>query len=347
MRKLRGAVLGCGLIAEFHLRGWQRLPEVEIVAVADPDPVAVADRRARFAPAARGYAGLAELLAAEPDLDFVDVLTPPALHAGHCRAGRAAGLHVICQKPLCEDLAEARALVADFADGGPLLCVHENHAYRPWFRKLAQRQAEGFFGTVRQFHLRQHDVAAPPQHLNREAARGVLLQYGVHFVDLVRHVLGSPRTVAAQLRRIHPAVRGESAARVTFSYPEASATLDVAWTNGGPAEGEVTLRGDRGAADYEGTMIRGGASRFRLRRGTEVVVDEARNATDDYVAAFGAFEQAFADALLRGAPAPQPAAENLQTLAMTFAAYAAAERGAPVDFAEFAERTALTGGQRT
>jgi predicted dehydrogenase len=38
MKRLRGAVYGCGMISEFHLRGWARIPEVEIVALGKKDP---------------------------------------------------------------------------------------------------------------------------------------------------------------------------------------------------------------------------------------------------------------------------------------------------------------------
>ena len=48
--KLRGAIVGCGMISEFHLRGWQRIPEVEIVALVDPARERADERRAQFAP---------------------------------------------------------------------------------------------------------------------------------------------------------------------------------------------------------------------------------------------------------------------------------------------------------
>ena len=51
--KLRGAIVGCGMISEFHLRGWQRIPEVEIVALVDPARSRAEERRAQFAPLAR------------------------------------------------------------------------------------------------------------------------------------------------------------------------------------------------------------------------------------------------------------------------------------------------------
>ena len=61
--KLRGAVVGCGMISEFHLRGWQRIPEVEIVALVDPERSRSEERRARFAPLAHVHETLDSLFA--------------------------------------------------------------------------------------------------------------------------------------------------------------------------------------------------------------------------------------------------------------------------------------------
>src|SRR5688500_6215924 len=130
--KLRGAIVGCGMISEFHLRGWQRIPEVEIVALVDSVRDRADERRAQFAPHARLYDTLDSLFGNEdPDqggaaLDFVDILTPPWLHREHCLRAAQAGVHIICQKPLCDRLEDARALVIELRDYERLFLVHEN-----------------------------------------------------------------------------------------------------------------------------------------------------------------------------------------------------------------------------
>ena len=53
--KLRGALFGCGMISEFHLRGWNRIPEVEIVALGNRTIERAEARRSQFAPQARVY----------------------------------------------------------------------------------------------------------------------------------------------------------------------------------------------------------------------------------------------------------------------------------------------------
>ena len=334
--KVRGAIVGCGMIAEFHLRGWRRIPEVEIVALVDPVRDRAEERRAQFAPHARLYDTLDGLFANEAPgqggaaVDFVDILTPPWLHREQCLRAAQAGVHIICQKPLCDRLEDARSLVEELRNYHGLFLVHENHPYRPWFRDMLQRHRAGFFGRPRFLHLTQHDPREPPEAFKAEAERGVLLEYGVHLVDMVRALLGEPLRVSARLQRINPRVRGESLAHVVFDCPGAVAVIDISWKAHGLPQGNVLFVGDSGEAFFEGRMTRGDVSRFRVLAGTTVVLDEQRSPTEDYVDAFFLLQREFADSML-GGPAPvQHAVNNLRTLTATFAAYQAAEDGAPV-----------------
>jgi predicted dehydrogenase len=337
MSKLRGAIIGCGMISEFHLRGWARTPGVEIVALADPERSRAEQRRLQFAAKARLHEGLEALLEKET-VDFVDILSPPWLHREHCLLAAQAGVHIICQKPLCDRREEAVALVRALRDYPKLFIVHENHRYRPWFREIARLSQEGFFGRLHFLHLVQHDPAEPPEKNNLEAERGVLLQYGVHLVDMMRLLLGEPKRVQARLHHLNPRVRGESLAHVVFDYPQATATLDVSWKAVGVQQGGALLVGESGEAFYEGRMTRSESARFRLSQGSSIVRDEQRSPYADYVESFCSFEREFVESVLSNRPGPQPAIENLKTLEATFAAYEAARRGEPVVLAEFATK---------
>jgi D-apiose dehydrogenase len=334
MAKLRGGVFGCGMISEFHLRGWQRIPEVEIVALGNRTIVRAEARRDQYFPDAQVYSDLGRMLQ-ESRLDFVDILTVPWLHREHCLLAKAANVHIICQKPLCDSLDDARALVTAMDGYGKLFAVHENHPYRPWFQKVASLLREGRLGTPRLLRLTQYDATEPPEVYKRETPRGVLLEYGTHLVDMVRTLLGTPARVYARLHRYHPRVRGENLAVVVYEYPETTAIIDIGWKSGGLGHGTFVLEGDRGGVLYEGPMARGASARFRVTHGETVVVDETRSPYDDYVESFYLFERECADAMLNERPVLQTAARNFQTLAATFAAYAAARNGRILDVAPF------------
>jgi D-apiose dehydrogenase len=326
MDKLRGAIFGCGMISEFHLRGWQRIPEVEIVALGNRTRDRAEERRAQFAPQARVYGDLGAMLDAER-LDFIDILTPPALHRGHCLQAKQAGLHVICQKPLCDLLSEARELVEEMRGHPRLFAVHENHRYRPWFQRILQLHAERFFGQVQFARLEHINSTAPAEAYKLKSGAGVLLEYGTHLVDMMIALLGEPQRVYARTHHLNPEVAGESLVHAVYEYEQTTAVIDVGWKRAGLLQGCALAQGDEGEAYYEGTMTRGETARFRLVRRGEIVVDEARSPYDDYVESFYLFQRECAEAMLKGGSVTQTGAANLKTLSSTFAAYEAAATG--------------------
>nr|MBP7143311.1 hypothetical protein [Opitutaceae bacterium] len=165
--------------------------------------------------------------------------------------------------------------------------------------------------------------------------RGVLLQYGVHLIDMAVALLGDPIRVHAHLDRINPRVRGESLAQVRLEYEGASAIVDVSWKCAGVQQGHALVMGEAGEAFYEGRMTRADSARFRICSGNDVVLDEIRSPVRDYVDSFRQFEREFVDSVLLDRPPPQPVAENLRSLRATFAAYEAARTGTPVTLASF------------
>lgn len=328
--KLRGAVYGCGMISEFHLRGWLRIPEVEIVALGDRALERAGERRARFVPSARVYAELETLLESE-HLDFIDILTPPALHRAHCLAAKAANLHLICQKPLCDTADDARRLVDEMRDYPKLFAVHENHRYRPWFTRLVEWRRQGFFGQAHLLRLEHHTNTTPGEAHKLAAHQGIMLEYGTHLVDMMRALLGEPRRVYARAHHLNPAVSGESLVHAVYEYPETTAIVEVAWKGSGLPQGRALLRGERGEALYEGSMTRDASARFRVLQENAVVTDEARSPYEDYVESFFLFERECADAMLNGSPITQTGEENLKTLLATFAAYDSIRSGSLVE----------------
>ncbi len=333
MNKLRGAIFGCGMISEFHLLGWQRIAEVEIVALGNRTIDRAEERRAQFAPQARVYGDLGALLEAER-LDFIDILTPPALHREHCLQAKQAGLHIICQKPLCDELDAARKLVEEMrehSETARLFAVHENHRYRPWFQRILQLQAESFFGHVQFVRLEHLNGTAPAEAYKLASGAGVLLEYGTHLVDMMIALLGEPRRVYARTHHVNPEVAGESLVHAVYEYERATAVIEAGWKRAGLLQASALVQGDEGEAYYEGTMTRGEAARFRLVRRGEIIVDEVRSPYDDYVESFYLFQRECGDAMINGGAVIQTGAANLKTLAGTFAAYEAATAGQVIE----------------
>lgn len=325
-RTLRGALFGCGMISEFHLRGWNRIPEVEIVALCNRTVERAEQRRQQFVPQARVYGDLRQMLEAE-QLDFIDILTTPGLHRDHCLIAKESGLHVVCQKPLCDKLDDARQLAAEMERSGRLFAVHENHRYRPWFQRIIKEMGAGSFGKVSMVKIEHLNATHPGVAYKNAAGKGVLLEYGSHLIDMMRCLLGDPRRVYSRMHHLNPGVAGESLVHVAYEYADATAVIDAGWKSAAITQSGLLVVGSEGEAYFEGTLTRGQEGRFRLTRGNELVLDATRSSYDDYAESFYLLEREFTDAMLGRGAIVQTAKEHMKTLSCTFAAYESAASG--------------------
>ncbi|MFT4567424.1 MAG: putative dehydrogenase [Saprospiraceae bacterium] len=97
--------IGAGYFARFHIDAWQRIPEVELVAICDHDQEK-AKQLAQTYNVPKVYTEVDELLVQE-NIDVIDIITPPDTHYDLCIQAANHGIHIICQKPLAPTLQEA------------------------------------------------------------------------------------------------------------------------------------------------------------------------------------------------------------------------------------------------
>ena len=179
--RLRVASIGAGYFAAMQIEAWARNERVELVGVADLDrakadaAVATLGNVATFDDAARMLARTAP--------DIIDIAAPPAAHAGLIRLAMETDARaIICQKPFCGNLADARTLTDEAAAAGKLLVVHENFRFQPWFRDMAAHISEGRIGDVFQtwFRLRPGDGQGPEAYLDRQPYFQTMERFLIH-----------------------------------------------------------------------------------------------------------------------------------------------------------------------
>ncbi|HVK22291.1 MAG TPA: Gfo/Idh/MocA family oxidoreductase [Actinokineospora sp.] len=142
-KTLRTAVVGAGFMGRVHAEAARRAG-VRVVAALGGSP-ASAERAAQALGAERGYPTL-EALLSDADVDVVHVCTPNARHAEVTEAALAAGLHVICEKPLATGVADATRLFE--AAQGRVATVPFVYRFHPMVRELRARLASGEAGVV-------------------------------------------------------------------------------------------------------------------------------------------------------------------------------------------------------
>jgi predicted dehydrogenase len=244
-RRLRVGVVGLGNMGRNHVRVWDEvIRDADLVAVADPDPVAV--ERATTGRRARGFDDPARMLA-EEQLDIVSVVAPTRLHRELALAALRAGAHVLVEKPIAATRDEALEMIAAAEDAGRLLSVGHIERFNPAIRELQRRLADGELGRIFQIHATR--LGPFPARI-RDV--GVVIDLAPHDLDVMRYLVGSEpiRIYAEAERRIHTEHEDLFVGTMKFANGVVG-LLDINWLT--PTKRRtLSVTGERGmyVADY-------------------------------------------------------------------------------------------------
>jgi predicted dehydrogenase len=150
---VRAAIVGLGRIYDLNVLAYRGNPDVEVVALVDPDEGRRVHRAGDW-PDARLFASVGELVASGLAVDAVEALLPIPLHCDEVVAMLGQGLHVNLQKPISNDLAEAGRMRDAAAASGCTLRVMENYLFYEPLQRLKQVIDSGELGEVSGYHLK-------------------------------------------------------------------------------------------------------------------------------------------------------------------------------------------------
>ena len=198
---LKLAFTGAGYISKVHARAAQKLPDVELAAVVNHRPESMAAFAAEFG-IPRQYADVGALLR-DGGVDALSVNTPNYLHAPQAIAALEAGVHVMVEKPMAMDAAEAQTMIAAGEKSGARLMVA--HCWRfdsevAWLRRQVEDGRLGRIVRTKGYsvHVRWGPAGWFTQ--KRYAGGGAMADMGIHALDTVRFLLGDPRPTSVYAR---------------------------------------------------------------------------------------------------------------------------------------------------
>ena len=262
--KIRLATVGTGYFSRFHYSAWSRIPEVDLVGICSLDPVSKAEVKSQYKVPNSGTNFAMMLDELKPDL--VDIITPPDTHTEFVMACVDRGIPVICQKPFTRSYQEAAELVDKIKANNGQVIIHENFRFQPWYIKLKSLLEQNVLGQLYQvtFSLRPGDGQGPQAYMERQPyfqqmERFLVHETAIHLIDVFRYLLGEMTSVFADLRRINPAIKGEDAGLLVFSFENgARGLLDGNRLSDHGAEncrltmGEMRIEGEKGVLSLNG-----------------------------------------------------------------------------------------------
>ena len=351
-RTFRVGIAGCGAISRNHLEAFRALDNVQIVGVCDVDA-----ERARATAEAWGIpnavTSVEELLTL--GLDIVSVCTPHPTHEEVVLQAAAAGVNVLCEKPIATQLESAERMVAACENAGVQLGVLFQRRFWPASQKIRTAIDDGTLGKaiMAQCSVMLHRA---PDYYNRDAWRGtwesdgggVLMSQAVHQIDLLQWYLGDVAEVYGQVNTYRHGdyieVEDSATAVITFTSG-AMATLQAS-TAVSPNLGiQLRITGETGASASLTEFPEGSDGRLDLWAvGERIVVEPVHpegvepnvdlSVINGQLIPFHKLQvQDFVQALENGTDPAITGKDALKSLRILLAVYESSRTGQPVRFA--------------
>ncbi len=199
--KLKLALIGTGYIARIHAKAAQKIEGVDLVAAVNHRQTTL-DAFARDFGIPRRYTRIEELLDEEA-VDAVIIATPNFLHAPQAIAALKAGIHVMVEKPMAMNAAEAASIAEAGMQSDALLMVAHCWRFDREVRWLKEQVDSGKLGRiVRTTGYGVHVQWGPQGWFVQKnlAGGGALADMGIHALDTARFLLGDPQPVSVYAR---------------------------------------------------------------------------------------------------------------------------------------------------
>jgi predicted dehydrogenase len=221
-KTLRAGVIGLGSMGRNHLRAYQELDGVDLVAASDPDAEVL--ERALRGRTVRPYPDYRRLLGEEA-LDLVSIVVPTSLHHEVALAALDAGVHVLVEKPIASSVEQGKEIAAAARRRGLRATVGHIERFNPAVAELKRTLDGGSLGRVYQVKARR---VGPFQQRMRDV--GVARDLATHDLDVIRHILGCEVTqlYCQTLTGAHTQYEDALLAVLRFENG-VSAQLDVNW----------------------------------------------------------------------------------------------------------------------
>ncbi|MBS4172211.1 Gfo/Idh/MocA family oxidoreductase [Bacillus sp. FJAT-49736] len=207
---IRFGLIGCGYISRSHLDALVRCKRAELAAVSDIQTIRMeeavhyyhsqlgAERQVKH------YGNYEEMLG-DSEIDTIIIATISSLHYDICKKALLADKHVILEKPMALSVGEADHLIQLSKQQNKKLMICHQLRFRPLMQKMKDIIAEGKIGKP-YLGVASIRINRTPDYYKTAAWRGswetdggMLVNQGIHLVDLLQWFLGDAKTVYGEL----------------------------------------------------------------------------------------------------------------------------------------------------
>jgi myo-inositol 2-dehydrogenase/D-chiro-inositol 1-dehydrogenase len=331
-------LVGSGFITSIHAEAFKHVPQAKVRAVVSPTPGHARDFATKHG-IPRHFEDLDAMLASE-DIDLVVVGAPNFAHCEITVKAAKAGKHVVVEKPLCLNLAEADLMIAACDQAGVKLMYAEELCFTPKYVRLKQLLDDGALGRPVLFkQSEKHDGPHAAHFWDVDlSGGGVTMDMGCHAIQFFRWLnRNNPvKSVYAQMNTsVHAGkTRGEDNAILILEFENGVVALaEESWTKLGGMDDRAEIHGSEGVAYAD--VLQGNSIQTYSEKGVGYAVEKAGNTVGwSYVMyeeiwnyGFPQEFRHFVDCILHDRQPLVTGADGKAVLEILFAAYESAGSG--------------------
>lgn len=335
-------LIGSQFISSIHAESLRQCRSAELVAVASPTPgnAEAFAKRWEIPHPLTDYRKMLEM----DEIDMVVIGAPNHWHSRMVVDAAAAGKHIVVEKPLCLNLAEADEMIAACARAGVKLMYAEELCFAPKYVRLKKLLESGALGEPTL--IKQSEKHDGPHALHfwdvEQSGGGVTMDMGCHAIEFFRWMLGRPaiKSIYAQMStQLHgDKTRGDDNAILILEFENgAVAVAEESWTKPGGMDDRAEVHGSKGVAYAD--LLHGNAIETFSQIGYDYAVEKAAS-TQGW--SFTIYEEAwnygfhhemahFVDCVQNNKPPLVTGEDGRVVLETLFAAYESARLGRKVE----------------
>jgi predicted dehydrogenase len=337
-KKIKVGIIGAGGISRVHIEGYQKCPNVEVLAICDVVPER-AEAQAKQFNIPNWFDSVGKLLRIK-EIDAVTVCTPNIDHKRSTIRALRAGKHVLCEKPMAMNAREAQQMIDAARKTRRKLQIALNNRFRSDSQFLKKTIEAGTIGKpyyARSLSIRRRGVPSWGVFGQKKLqGGGPLIDIGVHMIDLTWYLMGCPKPVAVSGKTYETI--GATPGHVGQFGPWDYKTYDVedfAVALVRFADGAAMMIESAFCANLDKNVFgchilgdKGGASLDPLAVQVEMS-GHLMDCTPNYIPRSNGYHTevaAFIDAIAKNKPVPVPAGEAIWTTKIIDAIYASSRQ---------------------
>jgi len=333
MKKYRIGLVGCGGIANSHIRGYRAVASElgEVVAGCDLNEKTVNSFCDTYGVPHR-FTDARDLIESG-EVDVIVLLTPPDARGEIIFPAAEKGIHLLVEKPFAENLDDAVSFVEAAERGGAILAVSQQFRFMPEATAAKEIITSGEIGDVSYISHDHYQNRTRTRGWRKDEERLEISIFSIHLLDRMRWLVGRPpETVRALTRHWDEQVRGETFTALIVHFAEdVVGTMISNWHSLTIPECRLRIDGTAGSLLVQKKSATADQYNLTMQRLDGEIKQQECSGEDIFRPAIGKSMRELLLAVDAGREPIHSGRDNLQTMAIVDAAYLSASQDAQVE----------------